>query len=461
MKKDNKIYGIDLGTTNSLIGCDNRLITRLMSSKVDFDTQTTVPEYEVGDSVVGSYKVDMGLGDEGKVAIHASSIVLKSLAEAVKRETGDTVEDVIISVPAYFSTNQRTAVRVAAEMSGMNLVNVINEPTAAALHICSKDGEDELRRGVYVVYDLGGGTFDVTIIDSRTSKYIVLATDGTILGGDDLDRAIADKVLEATKVPMYKRNRIDMAQLIEFAKEWKIEMQKKYKEYVRDNYSAYIKLPDNFIEDGIDRVPMNLGDYKKLVRETFGKTVSITSHLIEGNIPKGIDFKIIFVGGSTHDSYLCSYVLESANIGFDKAEFDTTPDFTVAHGVVKYATSIQNGGADVEFRDVTKQLSIESSDGKSIPIIPANTNIPCKRMSIAVNSEDTNKLQVKLYQGNSVIASNNEYLGYLEYDYGVTVPEGRGDVEITVSVDKGGFITLEVEDIVNFGEKVSVKLKGI
>lgn len=455
-----KIYGIDLGTTNSLIGCDNRLITRLVSSKVDFQTRRTVPSQVVGDNVCGSYKVDMGLGDEGVTSIDASSIVLKSLVESVKSETGNTVEDVIISVPAYFSSNQRMAVRLAAQKVGLNLINVINEPTAAAIQICSKDGEDTLRRGVFAVYDLGGGTFDCTVIDSRSGKYHVVGTDGCILGGDNMDKAIANKVLTDARIPIYKRNKFAMSQLIESCKDWKHTMQQMYHSFnFEGSYSIKIPLQMR-TNDTVPEVVLTMKDYEELVKDTFGKTITILSNLVESKIPTGTEYTVVFVGGSTHDAFLCSYVLQSAGIPFSKAEFDTSPDYTVALGVVKYSTSIQNGCEDVEFRDVTKQLSIEDQDGKAVVIIPANTNIPCSKKKIVTNSDDTTILHVKLYQGNSVIAKNNEYIGYLEYSYGSIINKGDGDVEVTVSVDIGGFITLEVEDIVNFGEKQVTTLRG-
>lgn len=456
----NKIYGIDLGTTNSLIGVDNRLISRLMSSKVDFNIRRTTPHYSVGENIVGSYKVDMGLGEEGLLSIDASSIVLQALVDTVKADTGDTVKDVIISVPAYFSSNQRMAVRMAAHKIGLNLINVINEPTAAAIQICSKDGEGTLRRGVFAVYDLGGGTFDCTVIDSRSGKYHVVGTDGTILGGDDLDKAIADKVLTTAKVPIFKRTKQFMSYLIEASKEFKLKMQEAYSSFKEDSHKEGILLPESIRTEDTNFVYFTLGDYKALVRQTFGKTVSILSNLIESKIPRGTEYKVVFVGGSTHDAYLCSYVLEQAGISYANAEFDSSPDYTVALGVIKYATSIQEGFEDVEFRDVTKQLSIEDKDGKAVVIIPANTNIPCKKTKIVVNSDETDVLRVRLYQGNSAIAKNNEYIGYLEYKYSDVIPAGLGDVEVTVSVDISGFITLEVEDIVNFGEKQSTKLRG-
>lgn len=457
----NKIYGIDLGTTNSLIGCDNRLITRLVSSKVNINDRHTVRHDLVGDGIVGSYKVDMGLGDEGFVSVDASSIVLQELCKYVKETTGDTVENVIISVPAYFSSNQRTAVRLAAEKSGLNLISVINEPTAAAIQICGKDSFNSIRRGVFAVYDLGGGTFDCTIIDSRSGKYYVVGTDGCILGGDDLDRAIANEVLKIIKAPIYKRDKFALATLIESCEKFKRKMQEYYSEFKGDDCVSDIKIPHALLDDtGYTSVQLSLGDYKRIVRETFGKTVSILTNLIDSKVPKGTDITIVFVGGSTHDAYLCSYVLSSSGIPYSNAEFDDNPDFTVAMGVVKYATSIQNGEADVEFKDVTKQLSIEDKDGKAVVIIQANTTIPCKKTKIVTNSEDTDVLRVKLYQGNSTIAKNNEYIGILEYEYGDNIAANQGDVEVTISVDISGFITLEVEDIVNFGEKKTIKLRG-
>lgn len=462
MVNKNTIYGIDLGTTNSLIGCNNRLLTRLVSSKVDMMSHKTVPQSTIGHNVIGSYKIDMSLGDEGDSPIKASSIVLEELVNIVKRDTGDDVKDVIISVPAYFSSNQRMAVRLAANKVGLNLINVINEPTAAAIQICSKKGMGTLRRSVFVVYDLGGGTFDCTVIDSRSGKYNVVATDGCILGGDDLDRSIANKVLEVGKISIYKRNEQGIAELIDNCRIWKLKMQQAYSD--RDKTSINIEIPtvllDTTSSECITHVNFGIDEYMRLVKDTFSKTVSILTHLIDSKIAKGTDYTVVFVGGSTHDTFLCSHILEVANIPFANAEFDDDPDFTVALGVIKYATDIQNGKADIEFRDVTKQLSIADSNGRAVTIVSANTNIPCVKKKIVTNSNDTEVLRVKLYQGNSVLECNNEYIGYLEFKYDMMMLAGTGDVEVTVSVDTGGFITLEVEDIVNFGVKQLTVLRG-
>lgn len=455
----NKIYGIDLGTTNSIIGCDNKLLTRLVSSKVDFYSRSIVPHYVVGKSILGSYKVDMGLGIDCEEAIDASSIVLKELCHRVLDETGNVVQDVVISVPAYFSTNQRQAVRLAAEKCGLNLINVINEPTAAAIQICGSRSTDNFRRGVFVVYDLGGGTFDCTVIDSRTGKYHVIGTDGLMLGGDDLDKAIADYVMKQANVMMMYKSKENVSKLIETCKEWKFSMQRALNEYQLDEFFKVITVPEE-MKPSTEDIVLRLSDYKRIVDDTLGKTVSIVSNLIDSKIPRGTDYTLVFVGGSSYCSYLREKVESSLNLPSSKVEFDSNPDYTVALGVVKYATSLQNGSEDIEFKDVTKQLSVEDSTGKCVIIVPSNTTVPCSRSTIVTNSKDTNVLRVKLYQGNYIMAQKNEYIGYIEFDYGRFVPENFGDVEVTVSVDIGGFITLEVEDINNFGNKQQTKLKG-
>lgn len=449
-----KIYGIDLGTTNSIIGCDDKIISRLVSSKVNLNDEKSVPHNEIGDNIIGSYKVDMGLGAEGEVPIKASSIILKELISIVKNETGDDVKNVIISVPAYFSTNQRTAVRKAAEMVGLNLISVINEPTAAAIAICENASSLYIRREVIVVYDLGGGTFDCTVIDSRSGKYNVIGTDGRILGGDDLDKRLADYLMDKAKVPFDIRS-VDFVQnTIVKAQRLKLYMQEKYKSYERESSFCEVNLISKY------STTFSLKEYKEIVREVFGPTVTLLSVLVDKCIGKNTDYKIIFVGGSTHDAYLCSYVLEQAHIPFTNAEFSSAPDYMVAQGVILYATSIQNGNDDIVLNDVTKQLSIADNNGRAIVIIPANTTIPCSITKQVTNSEDTDKLVVKLYQGNSVVEALNEYIGTLQYDYEEVMKKGKGDVDITISVDSSGVITLEVEDFNTFSEKKSIQLKG-
>ena len=454
-----KIYGIDLGTTNSLIGCDGHLITRLVPSKVDMNRRVSVPHSSIGEGIVGSYKVNMGLGPESKISVEASTIVLEELCRHVKEYNNEKVEDVIISVPAYFSFNQRQAVRQAAENAGLNLISVINEPTAAAIHICGGYSED-IKRGVFAVYDLGGGTFDCTLIDSRSGKYKVIATDGCILGGDNLDKAIANFIMDQQKVLHENRGKLEVNKLVATCEVCKRKIVEACSYFEPDSYTVEVALPESMCRGGNKVGILSIEDYKRLVREVFGETVGILSNLIEANISKGTDVNVVFVGGSVHDTYLCRYVLKQCGIPGTNVHFDDNPDFTVALGVVEYAHAMSKGEADVVFRDVTKQLSIKDEAGKAEVIIEANSSIPCSKTKIFTNHEESKYLNVDLYQGNSSLASDNEFIGTLQYPYGTTMGPNEGDVEVTVSVDSSGFITLEVEDIVNFGEKQSLQLKG-
>ena len=190
-----KVCGIDLGTTNSLIGWGDELYTSLVSSSVNVETKSQVDRDVISNNVVSSYKVNMTTGESGKLPIACSSIILRDLVNRAQRATGEFIEDIVVSVPAKFSHTQRQAVWNAAEMAGLNMRGLINEPTAAAIYVC-RDVKD-----LVVVYDLGGGTFDVTILDSRAGNYFVVATDGDgHLAGDNFDKALVDRALKDLNV---------------------------------------------------------------------------------------------------------------------------------------------------------------------------------------------------------------------------------------------------------------------
>ena len=178
-----KIYGIDLGTTNSLLGLGDRLLTGLVPSVVNLQTGKAGKDVLEDMSAARSFKCDISMSKEGQLSVSASSRVLRQLV----KESGEDVQDVVISVPAYFSDNQRHATIKAAELAGLSVVGLINEPTAAAIY-ASKS-----RKALSLVYDLGGGTFDVSVVDSRFGDYDVQATDGCILGGDNFDANIRSR----------------------------------------------------------------------------------------------------------------------------------------------------------------------------------------------------------------------------------------------------------------------------
>lgn len=428
------VFGIDLGTTNSLIGTGDSLLTDLVSSSVDVSTKKQVARNIVGPDIVSSYKTDMSMGEEGRLSIACSAIILRELADTASKRYGEEVKDVVISVPAYFSTSQREAVYKAAQEAGLNLKILINEPTAAALYVC-RDIKD-----LIVVYDLGGGTFDVSIVDSRIGNYAVVATDGIVLGGDNLDEALIEEVLKELRVPVRFRTKVNIRQLKTKMCLAKEEIQKEGV-YKVDVDLEWMGVPATYT--------LTEEVYKRIIKEVFGRTILMTKNIISVNLPSYEKPKIVFVGGSSNCPYLKAMLKEE--IEAEEIKCDISPDFVVAKGVALYAQLYYEGKIQGVVEDVTKRLCIEDNKGRSITIIESNSSVPCKASITVHNSTQADKLSLKLFQGDSMIAKNNEYIGTLVYKYGRAVLEHEGIVEVTVSVSADGVISLSAMEVL-YGE---------
>lgn len=427
------VYGIDLGTTNSLIGSGDELYSGLVSSSVDIKKREQVSRDKVSEDIISSYKTNMSVGADGKLPVECSSVILKKLAQLASDKTDENVKDVVISVPAYFSTSQREAVYKAAHKAGLNVKCLINEPTAAAIYVCRN------MKDLVVVFDLGGGTFDITIVDSRLGNYSVLATDGKVLGGDDLDDALCNEVISKCKVPIRYRSNERMKVLkarVRLAKE----------EIQRTQQTVKIDMSDFGITGSYD---LTEEIYKQMVADVFHDTIVRTYYLIHNNIPINEKPKLVFVGGSTACPYLRKMVKDAIEI--DVVECPTKPDFIVAKGTALYAKMIEEGTAMEMVEDVTKRLCIEDKLGNSITIIESNSIVPAVGSIIVSNSTRGNKMDIKLYQGDSYVACKNAYIGTLIYDYGREVEEGEGLVEIITNVSHDGVISLKAYEVL-FGE---------
>lgn len=434
------VFGIDLGTTNSLIGSGDKLFSNLVSSSVDVEAKCQVDRDTVGESIISSYKTDMSMGEDGQLAIQCSSVILKDLAKKAKRRCGQEVKDVVISVPAYFSTTQREAVYEAAKIAELNVKCLINEPTAAAIYLC-RDVKD-----LIVVYDLGGGTFDVTIVDSRLGTYQVIATDGKILGGDDLDNALVEKVFIDCKIPIRYRTALNRNKLRSKMRLAKEEIQK-------TRNTVYVDLTD---VGGKNDFELTEEIYKKVVYETFSETFEKTNYLIEKYIPESDVHKAVLVGGSSFCPYLREMIEE--NIPVEIIADDTPPDLIVAKGVSIYAKMVENGSAVTALEDVTKRLCIADYSGKTITVIESNTVIPCESKVIVQNNTPSSKLKLRLYQGDSIMAKKNDYIGMMVYDYGREVPADEGVVEVTVRVAHDGVVSLSACEVLYSDFVQEVKL---
>lgn len=427
-----RICGIDLGTTNSLIGYGDELYTGLVSSSVNVSTKSQCDRDIVSDDIVSSYKVNMTTGSSGQLPVACSSIILRDLADKATRRTGEFIEDIIVSVPAKFSNTQRQAVWNAAEKAGLTMHGLINEPTAAAIYVC-RDVKD-----LVVVYDLGGGTFDVTILDSRAGNYFVVATDGDgHLAGDNFDKALADKALSDCSVKMRFKSEDNIKRLCSRVRLAKEAMQK-------TGISQYVDMSELGCSN--DWV-MTKEDYISIMKSVFASTVRLTNLLVQTNLMDCEVPKLVFVGGSTACPFLKEWVKEET--GLEEIPCADQPDLIVAKGVALYAKMVEDGVADKEVDDVTKCLCIENETGMAEVIIEKNTVIPTTEVKIFDNTQRTQFLNINLYQGDSVFCKENEYIGTLVYDYGEVREAHDGLVEVEVRVDRNGLISLSCTDILN------------
>ncbi len=431
-----KIYGIDLGTTNSLIGYyKDGFLSEMVPSCVAKDFKSAGAKYFDDPTCTRSYKVNMSLGKEGIIPIMASTAVLRELTNHVK---DDKVKDVVISVPAFFSEVQRTATKNAAEQAGLNVRALVNEPTAAAIYISKNE------KGLYVVFDLGGGTFDVSIIDSRFGNYDIQATDGCILGGDNLDRNLAKYFIKEYKLPAISYTREQQLALYHYCSKIKIQMQKS---------KAPLEV-DLSMWKG-KKVVLTPELYNRIVRNTFAPAIDKTKQLINTYIPEGESYSILLVGGSTHCPYLQDFVTEA--LGQRPEPLTYNPDYVVAQGAAMYASLIEDGKLSVMVSDVTKALSIGLADGTVSNIVEANSHIPLSVSKMFWNPIKTSALTVDLFQGDQLLQANNEHLGQLIYDYGREVEPNEGAVEVTVQIDSSGLITLSAGEILT--TPVSIQLR--
>ena len=429
------IYGIDLGTTNSLIGMHKTgYLSEIVPSCVNLDTGEAGKTMYNKMDATRSFKVDMSMGTEGIIPRVASQHVLKAL---VSKVNFDTVKDVVISVPAYFGDSQRAATVAAAKMAGLNVKALVNEPTAAAMYIAKQ------KKGLFVVYDLGGGTFDCSIIDSRFGAFDVQATEGCKVGGDDFDKNIMRYFIKHGRIPIHTLGKNDSFAIQHFATFIKLKMQKERK-----------SLNIDLSKWGGQTILFTPDIYSELMRLTFSETINCMRRLIEAWIPSTEKYDILLVGGSTHCPFLTEWI-ESAT-GKKPAPLDYDPDRVVAQGAALYAELFEKGEIVTTVSDVTKQLSIGLYDGTVDMLVPANSKIPLSVEKLFANITESDKLELDLYQGQSVFRKDNECIGTLVYQYGSIKAPREGQVLVTIEIDENGLITFSANELL--GKKQTIVL---
>ena len=421
-----RIYGIDLGTTNSLIGLhETGWLSPIVPSCADVENNKAGAFLYDNMKAKRSFKTDMSMGVEGTMPRAASKCVLQELCNQV---TDDKVTDVVISVPAYFNDSQRSATIKAAEACGLTVHGLVNEPTAAAMYISQN------QKGIFVIYDLGGGTFDVSIIDNRFGAYDVQATSGNMIGGDNFDKMLMKYFIKNGNVPFHKMNDEQRLGLQHYCKHQKETMQKLQVAYEVDLSPFYGS-----------KVLFKPEDYIQLMKLTFSDTITCLSKLVNQWIPDGEVWDIYLVGGSTHCPFLQQWITEE--LGKRPAPLSYDPDRVVAQGAALYAHHVALGDIDIKVSDVTKALSIGLHDGTVSNIIPANSKIPLSMEKMFTNPVDASSLILDLYQGESLFIQDNEKIGTLIWDFGRNVEAQGGQVIVEISVDNKGVISFTASEL--------------
>lgn len=413
------VYGIDLGTTYSLICKHGDEPSALLPSQVNLVTGAVGTKCIEDSDALRSFKIDMSMSKPGLLPRNASAMVLAEL----KHYYSD-VKDVVISVPAYFSDSQRQATIESAKLAGLNVLSLINEPTAAALWITKGN------HGVNVVYDLGGGTFDVSVIDGTLGMYDVIATDGCIVGGDNLDKMLFDLVVAGSGIPLHHLGKSKILSLRNKVTRLKLEIQKTQKDVT-------IELK----EFGGGSYTLTTDTYVRCLEDVFAPTFTKTLRLW----PKTQSPNLVLVGGSTRCPFLRKILEEK--IGVKALPLTYDPDKAVALGAAMYAHMVEEGTQFALVSDVTKALGIRMEDGTMQKVIENNSKVPTEETVYLCNSEETDELTLDLYQGSSVMCSKNDYIGTLVYPYGRTVAPKEGAVFVTVRAEADGRIKLMCKEL--------------